>query len=242
MTVDTNHTISVDCVVFGYDSDGLKILLVEQRPLPDNNGQDRLLKLPGSMILENETLPNAAQRVLLENTGLERVYLKQTTIFSDPNRVTEEELKWISQYHGISTSRVVTVGYYALIAITPKVIRYTAHKRAKWVSADAVPQLAMDHNTILRHALRPLRSDFISSPIAFELLPRRFTIRELQDLFSSVMGIELDNRNFRKKILSVNIIKPTGEKQKNVSHKPAEYYIFNPSAFKKIKITGLGYL
>ncbi len=194
------------------------------------------------MILENETLPDAAQRVLLENTGLERVYLKQTTIFSDPLRVNEEEIKWISQHHNITTSRVVTVGYYALVVLTPRTLRHTAFKRAKWADANEIPQLAMDHNAILRQALNSLRTDFITSPIVFELLPRKFTIRELQDLFSSVMGTTLDNRNFRKKILSINIVKPTGEKQKNVSHKPAEYYTFNPTAFKKIKIMGLGYL
>lgn len=233
MTVETNHTISVDCVIFGYDSDGLKILLVEQRPLPNETGENRLLKLPGSMIFENETLPDAAHRVLLERTGLERVYLKQTAIFSDPNRVDAEEIKWIAKYHNISTSRVVTVGYYALVQITPRILKYTVHKRAKWQPYNTIPKLAMDHNVILRHALRVLRNDFETSPIAFELLPRKFTIRELQQLYSTIMGVSLDNRNFRKKILSTEYVKATGEKQKNVAHKPAEYYTFNLSAFKR---------
>ncbi len=233
MTVETNHSLSVDCVIFGYDSEGLKVLLVKQRKHPNQTIEPKRMKLPGSMILENETLPEAARRVLLERTGLERVYLQQCDIFSDPDRVVGEELEWIAKFHRITTRRVVTVGYYALVQITQKILKHTTRKGAQWCKYENVTDLVMDHTQILKRSLAIMRRDFESSPIAFELLPKRFTIRELQDLHSAVMGIEIDNRNFRKKILGSGILKATGVKQKGVAHKPAEFYTFNFTAYKK---------
>lgn len=183
MAIETNHSLSVDCVIFGYDSEGLKVLLVEQRTPPAYSSPINRLKLPGSMIHESETLPEAARRVLLERTGLEQVYLKQIDIFSSPTRVVVEELKWISEYHGVATSRVVTVGYYALVSITQQRLRHTRRKGAMWRSYDEVKGLVMDHDEILSKAMEMLREDFEHSPIAFELLPKKFTIRELQDLY-----------------------------------------------------------
>ncbi len=239
MTVETNHSLSVDCVIFGYDNEGLKVLLVKQRKHPNQTTDTTRFKLPGSMILENETLPNAARRVLLESTGLERVYLQQTDIYSNPDRVVGEELEWIAKYHNITTNRVVTVGYYALVQITPRILRHTTRKGAQWCRCDEVDSLAMDHNQILCHSLSVMRDDFEHSAIAFELLPRKFTIRELQDLHATVMGVDIDNRNFRKKILGSGILKPTGVKQQGVAHKPAEYFTFNLSAYKKGEKRGL---
>lgn len=239
MTIETNHSLSVDCVIFGYDSEGLKVLLVEQRTPPNQSRSERRLKLPGSMILENETLPEAARRVLLEHTGLEQVYLKQIDIFSNPERVVGDELRWIGEHHGVTTNRVVTVGYYALISITQQRLRHTRRKGAMWQSLNETSGLVMDHNEILAKATMILREDFEHSPIAFELLPKRFTIRELQDLYSAVKGIEIDNRNFRKKILSSNILTATGEREHGVAHKPAEFFIFNSSEYKKITKRGL---
>lgn len=242
MTVETNHSLSVDCVIFGYDNEGLKILLVEQRQTELNDLGEKPLKLPGSMILEDETLPEAARRVLLERTGLEQVYLKQTEIFSDPKRVMGKELEWIAKFHNVTTRRVVTVGYYALVQITPKIMKHTKSKGARWHNYDTIPRLVMDHMAIVKHTLSVLRTDFEHSPIAFELLPKRFTIRELQNLYSAVMGIELDNRNFRKKVLGGDIIKATGDREKGVAHKPAEYFTFNASAYRKRTKHGLRYL
>ena len=114
LSVQTNSAISVDCVIFGFDGENLKALLVRRRnadPLYDDGGY----KLPGAMIRENETLPQAASRVLEASTGLKGLYLTQTSIFSDPERVDQDELQWICRYHGIQTDRVVTVGYYALV-------------------------------------------------------------------------------------------------------------------------------
>lgn len=232
MTIETNSAISVDCAVFGFDGKRLKVLLIKRKyPIDDLSAED--LKLPGAMILENETLPEAANRVLEESTGLSEIYLKQTSIFSAPDRVNEKEMDWICKFHGIRTRRVVTVGYYALVKLNQGIVNYTTRKGATWVDVDSIRSLIMDHLEILADALSALQKEIIHTPIAFELLPRKFTINQLQSLFEAVLGISIDNRNFRKKILSSGIISPTGEFEKNVSHKPAQYYLFNKSVFRK---------
>ena len=129
MSIQMNQSLSVDCAVFGFNGKSLKVLLIERRYYKPDTRLDKL-KLPGAMILENETLPEAAYRVLEEATGLKNVYLKQMDIFSDPKRVAGEELEWINRYHGIQTDRVVTVGYYALVKLDSRTIAYTTAKGA----------------------------------------------------------------------------------------------------------------
>ncbi len=232
MTIETNSAISVDCVVFGFDGKNLKVLLIKRRyPVEDLSPDD--LKLPGAMIQENETLPDAASRVLEETTGLRDIFLKQTSIFSSPDRIQDKELEWICQFQKIRTRRIVTVAYYALVKLNQGIINFTMRKGAKWVDVDLINHLIMDHMDILADALSVLQKEMMHSPIAFELLPKKFTIRQLQNLFGAVLGVSIDNRNFRKKIFSSGLLLPTGEKEKNVSHKPALYYTFNKSAFKK---------
>ena len=231
-SVQTNQSLSVDCAVFGFDGRSLRVLLIERRDYDPDTHLDRL-KLPGAMIQENETLPEAANRVLAEATGLREIYLKQMEIFSDPARVTGEELEWINRSHGIRTERVVTVGYYALVKLDRRMMAYTAEKHAQWVEVESIQRLAMDHKQILSTALGHMCREMLQSPVAFELLPRKFTIRELQNLFAAVLGIEIDNRNFRKKILGSGFLSPTDEREKGVSHKPAQYYTFDRQAYKR---------
>ena len=225
MSIQMNQSLSVDCAVFGFNGKSLKVLLIERRYYAPDTRLDKL-KLPGAMILDNETLPQAAYRVLEEATGLRDVYLKQMDIFSDPNRVSGEELEWINRYHGIRTERVVTVGYYALVKLDTRTVAYTTAKGAQWVDVDSIQRLAMDHKAVLCR-------EMLQSPVAFELLPRKFTIRALQNLYSAVLGIEIDNRNFRKKILASGFLTPTAEREQGVAHKPAQYYTFNKNAYKK---------
>ncbi|MDE5622224.1 MAG: NUDIX hydrolase, partial [Alistipes sp.] len=138
-----------------------------------------------------------------------------------------------NRHHGIRTERVVTVGYYALVKLDAPTITYTTAKGAQWVDVESIPRLAMDHKQILASALAMLCREMLQSPVAFELLPRKFTIRELQTLYSAVLGIEIDNRNFRKKILASGFLTPTAEKEQGVAHKPAQYYTFNRNAYKR---------
>ena len=232
--VQTNSAISVDCVIFGFDGVNIKVLLVRRRTA-DPLYHDRELKLPGAMIRENETLPEAAARVLEGSTGLKDIYLKQTSIFSDPKRVDEPELEWIGRYHGIHTVRVVTVGYYALVKLDPGMVNYTRRQGAVWMNVDDIHNLIMDHMDILSDALTVLQKDILWSPIAFRLLPKKFTVRQLQNLLEAVFGIEIDNRNFRKKLFASGILTETGEIERNVSHKPARLYTVNKNAVGKKK-------
>ena len=112
-------------------------------------------------------------------------------------------------------------------------VAYTTAKGAQWVDVDSIQRLAMDHKQMLTSALSVLCREMLQSPVAFELLPRKFTIRALQNLYSAVLGIEIDNRNFRKKILSSGFLTPTAEKEQGVAHKPARYYMFNRNAYRK---------
>ena len=233
--VQTNSAISVDCAIFGFDGVNIKVLLVRRRTV-DPLYHDKELKLPGAMIRENETLPEAASRVLEGSTGLKGLYLKQTSIFSDPKRMDESELAWIGQYHGIHTVRVVTVGYYALVKLDQGMINYTRRQGAVWVNVDDIHHLIMDHMDILADALSVLQKEILLSPIAFNLLPKKFTIRQLQNLLEAVFGVEIDNRNFRKKLFASGILVETSETEVNVNHKPARLYTLNKSAFGKKKL------
>jgi len=227
-----NSSLSVDSVIFGFDGKSLKVLLVE-RTTSINGREVKDYKLPGRMIFENESLDISAAKIFHTMTGDRIISPKQFRIFSDPERVSKEELEWINKFHGINTDRVVTVGYYGLVKLNMSLIAYTREQGAHWEQIDNITHLAMDHKEILRTALSTLQRDVAQSPIAFHMLPKKFTIRQLQTLFSAILGIEIDNRNFRKKILNLPFIKATGEKEKNVKHKPAEYYTFKERAFKR---------
>lgn len=239
MIVQTNSAISVDCVIFGFDGADLKVLLVRRRS-SDPLYADEDFKLPGAMIHENETLPEAAARVLEASTGLRGLYLKQTSIFSDPYRVTEDEMRWICKYHSIHTERVVTVGYYSLVKLDRGMVDYTMRNGAVWKTVDQINHLIMDHMDILSDALTFLQKDVLLSPSAFQLLPKKFTIRQLQNLLEAILGIEIDNRNFRKKLFSSGILVETEEFEKHVSHKPARLYKLSKGAFSR-KDLGKGF-
>ena len=232
MSVQMNQSLSVDCAVFGFDGKVLKVLLIERRYWKPDGRLDRL-KLPGAMILEHETLPEAAYRVLKEATGLENVYLRQLEIFSDPQRVSGEELAWLNRDHGTRTERVVTVGYYARVKLDPHTVAFTTAAGAQWVEVESIQHLAMDHKQILAAALSSLCREMLQSPVAFELLPRKFSIRQLQNLYAAVLGIEIDNRNFRKKMLASGFLTLTDEREQGVAHKPARYYTFDKAAYRK---------
>ncbi len=191
------------------------------------------------MILENETLPSAALRILRNMTGLDGIFLKQTAIYSDPDRVEESDLKWINRNHGVESHRVVTVGYYALVKLDNFTIRHTSEKGAQWCSVDNIGGLMMDHNKIVKDALSMVKSEMMHSPIAFELLPKQFTIRALQDLYSAVLGFDIEKRNFRRKLLNSGLLTPTGKREIGVAHKPAEYYTFNHNEYNRSIRRGL---
>lgn len=231
-----NPHISVDCVIFGFDSTELKILMVQREMLPNENPAlpSGLMKLPGSLIEENEDLDESAYRVLSELTGLEKIYLKQFSVFGSPNRLNvPNDLIWLKQSSGLVIDRVVTVAYFSLVKIDESDQQAHINSNAFWLPVKNLPQLIFDHNTIITKALNTVRKEIRTEPIGFELLPKKFTLRQLQNLYEVILGTTLDNRNFRKKIGKLEYLIPLDEKEIGVNHKPAQFYKFDKKIYKK---------
>ncbi len=226
------QSISVDCVLFGYDADAnsLRVALIKRGAM---GGTLRQKKLPGSLIDRWESIEDASRRVIEELTGVDRVEMKQMAVFSSPNRVSGEELEWVKNFYNTSTDRVLTVAFYTYIKLSPRIVRYTVRKGVEWVDVDSVKQLALDHREILMVALETLVKRFVEEPIAFDLLPTKFTILQLRQLYATIINEDIDPRNFRKKLLSSGYINPTGEFEKGVAHKPAEYFTFNRRKYER---------
>jgi len=254
-----NPHISVDCVIFGFNGNKLQVLLINRDAKTDStpagnagttakstagNGGSHL-KLPGDLILKGEPLSESAKRILKEYTGLDNIFLQQFGVFDNPERLSHEEnLNWLRATSGIpDIDRVVTIAYYSLIKLdmshrTALSIVYDA----KWHPVDAVPGLIFDHNDILESGLITLRKAFLTDPLCFELLPLKFTINQLQKIYEIILGYELDNRNFRKKINRLAYVVPLDEKQKGVNHKPARFYVFNKKRYNHFKKAHTGFI
>ena len=223
--VRLNPHISVDCVIFGFGLEDLKVLLIE-RGLP--NGLEpsakRTLMLPGDLVRDDENLDQSGMRVLKALTNLENIYLEQFGAFGDPQRVRKaSDLAWLRSMREDPDARVITVGYYSLVRLDkfqPAPSYYA--RSAEWVSILDVPELAFDHNVILETALGHLKYKARVEPIGFELLPQKFTLGQLQKLYEAILGANLDKRNFRRKIMSRGILGELDEKQTGVPHKPAK--------------------
>lgn len=218
-----NPNVSVDCVVFGFDNEKLKVLLIEQGK--SGNFQPQYA-LPGDLVLQSENLDQAANRVLKELTNLTGIYLKQFQAFGDPLRVTNQKDKeWLLTLRANPEARVITVAYFSLVKMEdyhPAAASFAGN--VIWQPIDSIPELAFDHNEILSSALNRLREEFEFKNIAFELLPKKFTIKMLQTLHEIVLNIKLDKRNFRKKLKKTDHLVPLDEKQIGVDHKPAQLF------------------
>jgi len=227
--VNLNPHVSVDCVVFGFDSKRIKVLLIEKEKIEDGTNAHSL-KLPGSLILENEGLDASAYRTLKELTGLDHIFLKQFHVFGSPDRLTpSEDLHWLTVTSKTHVERVVTVAYYSLI----KLHESTLTNKTIWLPVDELPPLVFDHNLIVQKAQETLQKEFRTEPVCFELLPQKFTIREMQNIYEAILGRPLDNRNFRKKIIPLKFVVNIEEKEKGVSHKPAILYRFDKKLYAK---------
>lgn len=228
-----NPHISVDCVVLGYDYPQLKVLLVETEQIDSSNSIKHKLKLPGSLIFEREKFDISAKRILDELTGLHHIYLKQFDVFSDPDRLKPpEDLEWARKFNQIfDLSRVVTVAYFALIQLndvnrTPQTI---------WYPVDNLPELIFDHNKIIKKALKFLSDEMRTKSLCFELLPKKFTIRQVYEIYKVVLGINFDKNNFRRKLKDLRFLVKLNEWEKNVNHKPAQLYRFDKKLYEKHK-------
>ncbi|MCH1534093.1 MAG: hypothetical protein L7S65_03960 [Schleiferiaceae bacterium] len=220
---ELNSNISVDCVIFGFDGEKLNVLLIEEKDI----GQGMLRKrLPGDLILKNESLDDAADRVLYELARLRNVTLKQCHTFGDPSRVNDlKDRKWLELYRKDPSERVITTAYYALVKMADFVPNPSSFAgEALWCAIQEVPEMAFDHNEIVEVALWKLQRHFELYKSGYELLPKKFTLNQLQQLHEAISQVELDKRNFRKKVVRDKRIEATDEKQDNVLHKPARLY------------------
>ena len=231
-----NPHVSVDCVVFGFDGEKLKILLIE-RTIEEQNFSDK--KLPGSIIFEEEDLDEAATRILNELTGLKNIYLSQFHSFGNPNRTKNvRDRYWLERLTQMKIGRIVTVGYVALIKISRKIIFQSENTTANWYDIGSLKsfELAFDHNEIAETALEYIRHKVKSEPsMLFELLPQKFTMTQLRNLYDNVMGITSDVRNFKKKILQMEGLEPLDEVQKDVPYRAPRLYRFDKKTHKKSK-------
>jgi len=236
-----NPQISVDCVIFGFSKNQLKVLLIK-RDYQDGDRRAEDFKLPGDFITRMEDLDKAASRTLEELTGLKNIYLKQFAVFGKPDRISRTvDLDWLYETTGMKIHRVVTTAYFALINISESNKDFAIKNNASWMDVCKIPVLAFDHSEIVARGLAHLQASLRNEPIGFELLPEKFTIRKLQRLYEVILNVELDNRNFRKKILKSNYLIQLEEKQEGVAHKPAYYYRFDRRKYEKYKKESLGF-
>jgi len=209
--------ISVDCVVIGYDQNDLKVLTIKCNIPPYENQ----LSLLGELVLPAETLDQAAKRILKQWTDLDDLYLEEVKVFSKLDR------------HPLG--RVITVVYYSLMEIGEYELRDAENKGLEWINVGAAKNLAFDHNDILKICLKRLRLKLKAKPIGFNLLPKKFTLNQLQNLYETVLELKLDKRNFRRKLNSLGLLIDLGENQNDVSHRPAKLYSFDFEKYKSKK-------
>ncbi|WP_439185138.1 NUDIX hydrolase [Carboxylicivirga taeanensis] len=207
---ENKRFVAVDCVIFGYEEEQLKLLVFE-RDIEPAKGEWSLL---GGWVHTNESTEDAARRVLRELTGLEDVYLEQVHTFSDPNRDPG--------------GSVITVEYYALIKIDAEVADLIKDYGAKWFTLEALPKLIFDHDLLVEKALEMLRLRSSYEIIGRKLLPEKFTITRLRNLYDQLFQRQFDPGNFRKKILSLKVLERLDEKDMSDSRKGAYYFKFKP--------------
>jgi len=210
-------SLTVDCVVFGLDeSNELRVLLI-QRALEPYVGY---WALPGGFVRIDEDLAAAAQRELFEETGVKDIYIEQLYTFGNFDRDPR--------------GRVVSVAYYALVNLKNHPVKASTDARnAAWFKLTDIPELAFDHKEILATAIERIRSKVLYKQIGFELLPETFTLSDLHKLYESILGQQLNRRNFRSKILKLDLLEEL-ERQTNVSHRPAQLYKFNKTKYEEL--------
>lgn len=232
--------ISLDCVIFGFHENQLKVLLLRMK----KTGQ---WALPGGFVQEDESLEVAASRVLRQRTGLDRIFLRQFNVFSDPQRSEVNPAVADLEGSGMAfpdeawfNQRFISVGFYALVEFSqvqpqPDQLSDTC----EWINLEEIGTLMMDHNQIVSSALETLRLQLSFQPIGSTLLPDKFTMTELRRLYETILGKELDRRNFQRKILTYNILIRLNEVRQGAAHKAPVLYRFNDENYQKALAEGL---
>jgi len=232
--------LSVDCVLFGFHDNQLKVLLLKPK-------QRLQWALPGGFVLKNETVEQAASRVLFERTGIADIFLKQFNVFSDPERIDPDFTLKEFDHIGLQVAkgnwlaqRFITIGFYALIELTTvEPLVDLLSDEDKWWDIKDVNRLILDHNEILEMALETLRGQLNYQPIGYRLLPEKFTFPELTKLYETILNKKLDSRNFHRKIDSFDILIQHKEKKPGVRHRAPYYYSFDPVKYQKALDNGM---
>jgi 8-oxo-dGTP diphosphatase len=216
--------LSVDCVVFGYHERKLKVLIIK-RGAPPFMGD---WALPGDLVYPNEDITVAARRILKDLTGIDNLFMEQTRVYGQVDRHP--------------AGRVITTGYYSLIDIA----KHDPHASAwadgvYWMEVEKCPKLAFDHDKILQDALAVLRDRVRHQPVGFELLPEKFSLGQLQDLYEALLNENYDKANFRKRILSTDLLVSLKENQKAVAHRPGRLYSFDKARYDQLKSSGFSF-
>jgi ADP-ribose pyrophosphatase YjhB (NUDIX family) len=217
---NTRFLVAVDCIIFGFDYRQLKLLLIKRNFQP----QKGKWSLVGGFLDAEESLDQSALRILNNLTGLNDIYLEQLYTYGETKRDPGE--------------RVLSTAYYALINAEDYHLPINRESSAKWFPIEKTPSLIFDHNIMVDKAMRRLKRKSLSQPIGFELLPEKFTIPQLQKLYEAIHQRDLDKRNFRKKILSMGLLKKLEEKQKSGSRKGAYYYRFDKEKYDDLVSRG----
>ena len=227
--------VSIDCVVFGFDGERFNVLLL-RRHGEDQGNVFHDLKLPGSLIYQDENLDEAASRVLTELTGLKRVALTQFKAYGSKDRTRDpKDVHWLERAQQTKVERIVTVAFIALTRISR--MRPLTQLEACWVPIDEVPTLAFDHNIIIQDSLAYLRNYVPLEPSSiFRLLPAKFTISQLRKVYNAVTGEQIDARNFYKKLKVMPYVVPLKYKQTGVAHRAARLYAFDIKTYNKYRI------
>lgn len=213
--------LTVDCVIFGFEDNTLKVLLIKS-DLEQYNGQ---LSLLGDMVQLDEDLDNAANRVLLQRTGMQDVYLEQVHTFSQINR-----------HPG---GRVITTVYASLLNFQHQELKIHENE-LKWHIVNQVQTMAFDHKQILDVCYAWLQKRIQEHPLAFSLLPPKFSLRQLQNVYEAILNAKLDRRNFRKKFASMGLLIDTEEMETNVNHRPGKLYSFDYAQYEISKRNWVG--
>jgi 8-oxo-dGTP diphosphatase len=216
--------LSVDCVIFGFDENKLKVLLIRS-DLRKYEGRWSLL---GDLVKPDEDLDSSAYRILKQRTGLSDVYLEQVHTFGNVERHP--------------AGRVVTVTYCSLINVQHHKLNIFANE-LHWHDVKSVKDLAFDHQTIFDHTILQLQKRVREHPLGFNLLPKKFSLRDLQNLYEAILDIKMDRRNFRKKFFAMDFLVDLNEMEQNVPHRPGKLYKFNYDKYekKKKRLTGIDF-
>jgi len=209
-----NIAVSVDCVIFCYENKELKVLVIKS----DLEEFSNLYSLLGDLVRPDEDLDAASYRILQERTGMEDVYLEQVHTFGSVDRHP--------------SGRVITTAYYSLIDAKHQKLRLT-NNDLHWHPVKNIKKMAFDHKAILDTCLNRLREQVMEHPVIFNLLPEKFSLRELQELYEAILSVELDRRNFRKKIAIKDWLVDLNEMEEDVPHRPGKLYKLKPEFKRK---------